>query len=564
MAEVRGDDGPAVDAPPTRPAPVVPAPRSPLPAKTHPAPDAARRARRHPADWLLAADERGNPDTGVDRRHPDGLAWTSGNAVTALIHGRDYFAALSEAVCAARAGDLILFTDWRGDPDEVVDDEGTGVSSLLCHAAARGVTVKGLVWRSHLDLLRFSSRENRRLGAEVEAAGGECLLDMRVRPGGSHHQKMVVVRYRDRPGRDVAFVGGIDLCHSRRDDGQHRGDPRAQPMPPVYGDRPPWHDLQLAIRGPAVGDVEATFRERWRDPAPLSHNPLRLASSRLDHDDLHADRLPEQRPDPGAAGTSLVQVLRTYPYRRRGYPFARSGERSIARAYLKAVGRAESLIYLEDQYLWSTHVVEVFAEALERHPGLRMLAVIPMHPDTDGSTARAETLGRAQALRVLREAGGDRVAVYGIENHAGVPVYVHAKACVIDDLWSCVGSDNLNIRSWTHDSELSCAVMDADAGTGFGRALRLRLAAEHLDRAPDDDLRDLRDPGAMFDAYRRAAAALDAWHDDPAGAPRPAGRLRTYRLPGLGRVGRLLAAPLYRYLCDPDGRPAALRRRREF
>ena len=60
----------------------------------------------------------------------------------------------------------------------------------------------------------------------------------------------------------------------------------------------------------------------------------------------------------------------------------------------------------------------------------------------------------------MRAAGGDRVAVYGIENHAGTPVYVHAKVCVVDDTWATVGSDNINLRSWTHDSELSLAVLD--------------------------------------------------------------------------------------------------------
>jgi phosphatidylserine/phosphatidylglycerophosphate/cardiolipin synthase-like enzyme len=539
-------------------APTVPAPRAPE--RESPA---ARPGPDQPAGWFLGAEERGNPDTDIDGRHSDGLAWTSGNEVTPLIHGRAYFAALHEAVSATRSGDLVLFTDWRGDPDEVVDDDGTAVSSLMCHAAERGVTVKGLVWRSHLDLLRFSSRENRRLGAEIEAAGGECLLDMRVRTGGSHHQKMVVVRYRDRPDRDVAFVGGIDLCHSRRDDEQHHGDPLSAPMPPVYGDRPAWHDIQLAIRGPAVGDCEATFRERWRDPAPLSHNPLRLARGHLDHEDLRADRLPAQPEDPGACGTQLVQVLRTYPHRRWSYPFARSGERSIARAYAKAVAQARSIIYIEDQYLWSTEVAQVFATALRREPQLRMVAVIPLHPDTDGNAARSEALGRARALALLRAAGGGRVAVYGIENHAGRPVYVHAKACVIDDVWSCIGSDNLNLRSWTHDSEFSCAVMDADAGPGFGQALRLRLAREHLDRADGDD-RDLRDPRAMFEEYRRCAAALDAWHDFPGTTTRPAGRLRAYRLPRIGRVSRILATPMYRYLCDPDGRPAAMRRRHVF
>ena len=64
----------------------------------------------------------------------------------------------------------------------------------------------------------------------------------------------------------MAFVGGIDLCHSRRDDDAHLGDPQAVAMAAVYGRRPPWHDVQLQIRGPAVGDAECVFRERWEDP----------------------------------------------------------------------------------------------------------------------------------------------------------------------------------------------------------------------------------------------------------------------------------------------------------
>ena len=89
--------------------------------------------------------------------------------------------------------------------------------------------------------------------------------------------------------------------------------------------------------------------------------------------------------------------------------------------------------------------------------------------------------------------------VFDVENHAGTPIYVHAKVCVVDDVWASVGSDNLNRRSWTHDSELSCAVLDETRTTGspptrpgratapgcFARDLRLRLWREHLDRDPD-------------------------------------------------------------------------------
>jgi len=51
-----------------------------------------------PADWLLSANERGNPDTHIDSRNPGGLAWSSGNAVLPLPHGRSYFDALRKVV----------------------------------------------------------------------------------------------------------------------------------------------------------------------------------------------------------------------------------------------------------------------------------------------------------------------------------------------------------------------------------------------------------------------------------------------------------------------------------
>ena len=74
----------------------------------------------------------------------------------------------------------------------------------------------------------------------------------------------------------------------------------------------------------------------------------------------------------------------------------------------------------------------------------------------------APIAGRTRAVKTLIEAFPGRVAAYGLENHAGTPVYVHAKVCVIDDVWASVGSDNFNRRSWTHDSELSCVVLDDD------------------------------------------------------------------------------------------------------
>jgi phosphatidylserine/phosphatidylglycerophosphate/cardiolipin synthase-like enzyme len=522
-------------------------------------------------EWFLTAAERGNTATRLDSRHRDGAAWTTGNQVRPLLHGAAYFAELLAAVRALEAGDLLLFTDWRGDPDERLDGPGTEVVQVLAGAARRGVIVRGLLWRSHLDRFRFSLQEHRDLGKAIVAAGGECLLDMRVRTRGSHHQKLVVLRHRAHPDRDVAYVGGIDLCHGRRDHRDHRGDEQPCPLGAAYGPRPPWHDVQIAIHGPAVADVETVFRERWEDPAPLSRNPLRRWRDRLLRP-AGPPGCPAPLPDPPRCGTDAVQVLRTYPRRRRGYSFAPSGERSIARAYRKALDRARYLVYLEDQYLWSPHVVGCFAEALAAEPGLRLIAVVPQFPITGlnqawrptGSAAAPQLLARASSLDLLQRLGGDRVAVYGAENRAGTPIYVHAKVCVIDDTWATAGSGNINRRSWTYDTELSCAVLSQHpGGSSLAQRLRLDLAREHLDRAEGDDA-DLRDPLDAFDAFAASAQRLDDWYAGGRRGPRPPGRLRRHHPTPLPPSTMRWAEPLYRILYDPDGRPRPLRREGAF
>jgi phosphatidylserine/phosphatidylglycerophosphate/cardiolipin synthase-like enzyme len=261
----------------------------------------------------------------------------------------------------------------------------------------------------------------------------------------------------------------------------------------------------------------------------------------------------------------VVQLLRTYPNLRHGrdYPFARGGERSVARGYSKALLRARLLIYVEDQYLWGQHVGDIFTRVLREQPDLHVVAVIPLHPDLDGFQRMPQLLGRARAMRQMMDAAPGRVAVYGIENPAGTPVYVHAKTCIVDDTWATIGSDNFNRRSWTHDSELSAVVVDRAAGAGgdgYARRLRLALAAEHLDRPADDCV----DPHRMFSAFEESAARLEAWYDGGREGPRPPGRLRRMPTPRLGPAARTLALPSYLLMHDPDGRPAPLRKADRF
>jgi phosphatidylserine/phosphatidylglycerophosphate/cardiolipin synthase-like enzyme len=510
-------------------------------------------------EWFLAAGERGNPATRLDTRHTGSTPWTEGNLVRPLVHGVSYFAELIQRVEAMEAGDLLMFADWRGDPDErLTGQPGSEVAAVFAAAARRGVDVRGLVWRSHWDRLAFSGAENRTLERDVNAAGGQCVLDMRVRIGGSHHQKFVVLRHPRRPEQDAAFLGGIDLCHSRRDDATHRGDPQRQAMARVYGPRPPWHDVQLCITGPAVGDVETVFRERWEDPQWGSRSPLRWGADRLRRDSVHTTALPPQLPDPSPTGPHPVQLLRTYPHRFGGYPFAPRGERSVARGYQKAIARARHLIYLEDQYLWSPDVARALASALRLNPELRLVAVLPHHPDQDGRLSEPPNLvARARLMRHLREAAPGRVAFYGIENASGTPIYVHAKVCTIDDAWCAVGSDNFNRRSWTHDSELSAAVRHPD----YARGVRETLAREHLGLAETDGVPGGRE---LFDTFAERAAALQRWRDRGEVGDRPPGQLRPIADQPLSQATRVWASALYRLVYDPDGRPLDLRLRRHM
>jgi phosphatidylserine/phosphatidylglycerophosphate/cardiolipin synthase-like enzyme len=517
-----------------------------------------------PSEWLLTKGERGNPSTVLDDHHGDDRAWSTGNLVRPLIHGSTYFPVLYDAIEATQAGDLVYFTDWQGDADERLTGEpGSEVVEVLGRADERGVDVRGLVWRSHLDQTGFFAKENRHLGEQLQHRGAEVLLDMRVRTGGSHHQKFVVIRHRDEPSRDVAFVGGMDLAHNRRDDADHGGDPQPQLLTEEYGAHPPWHDVQVEIHGPAVYDVETVFRERWEDPTPLARSPIRKAVDLWRHDDTSPDGLPEQWPPPPEAGPHTVQLLRTYPDLRHGrdYPFARGGERSVARGYSKAIARAERVVYVEDQYFWGHDVAEPFEAALAEHPGLRVVVVIPLIPDIAGLNRRPQFLGRQRAIgRLMRGAPG-RVAAYGIENHAGTPVYVHAKVCVIDDVWASTGSDNFNRRSWTHDSELSAVVLDED----YARDLRLTLAAEHLDRLGDVEDRGLHevmadcvDPVGMFDAFAAGATALEDWHRGGRAGPRPPGRLRPLTVPPVAGIARRWSGVVLDLVHDPDGRPGPI------
>jgi hypothetical protein len=83
------------------------------------------------SDWFLSAAERGNPATEIDRRRGDGRAWTEGNLVVPIVHGVPYFRRLLAELERLGPGDQVCFCDWRGDPDQLLDDGGPELGPAL-------------------------------------------------------------------------------------------------------------------------------------------------------------------------------------------------------------------------------------------------------------------------------------------------------------------------------------------------------------------------------------------------------------------------------------------------
>ncbi|MGZ3622621.1 MAG: phospholipase D-like domain-containing protein [Ktedonobacteraceae bacterium] len=360
------------------------------------------------------------------------------------------------------------------------------VEAVLGYATGKGVEVYVLLWSG---AKLFSHVDYKAVHEQLTRVGVTCILDdsafdMLHHPVESLHQKMAVV------DGTLAFVGGIDpLVESSGD-----FDRWDVPLHRYYEEESsphPWHDVHALIEGLAVEDVERNFRQRWNEV---------VQRHKLDYQLL----INEHPLPPPLASQGLVQVARTIPP--HTYRFTpKQGIQGIAQHYVHALSNAQQLIYLENQYFWShvfygignpllgTHspdmerIIRELGAGLQR--GVTVIMVLPDRPNvgrgfTDAGLVwlreeapEAVEQGRMQVFCLATSADID-----GIERYRSI--YVHAKVAIVDDLWSTVGSANLNNRGMRDDAEINVATLNAE----LARGLRLLLWAEHLGLMSKDDL----------------------------------------------------------------------------
>ena len=427
-----------------------------------------------------------------------------GNALEVLIDGATALPAMAEAIRGARRH--VHVCSWHLEPafEPERDGRASPVRELLADVAER-VPVRVLAWAG-APLPVFSPRRSQvreQRDALVRGTRIRCELEPGSRPLHCHHEKLVIV------DDEVAFVGGIDLTTLAGDRYDHNHHPWRGPG---IG----WHDASTRLRGPAVRDVAAHFALRWEA--------------------VTGEALPVPEP-PAPAGDVELQIVRTMP--ERGYDALPRGEFSILEAYTRALRGARSLVYLENQFLWSPEIVDVLEDKLRRPPAddFRLVVLLPARPNNGADDTRG-MLGRLAAA----DGGDGRFLAATIQSRTGErsgPLYVHAKIGIVDDAWLAVGSANLNEHSLFNDTEVDVVTADA----GLARDTRLRLWAEHLERDPEAVAGD---PARVVDELWRPIAAEQL-------ARRRAGQPMTHHLlelPGVSRRVNRLRGPLQSLVVD--------------
>ena len=161
------------------------------------------------------------------------------------------------------------------------------------------------------------------------------------------------------------------------------------------------------------------------------------------------------------------------------------------------------------------------------------------------SPARRPASGASAPRASSTRAGGDRVLVCDLENDDGTPIYVHAKVCIVDDVW--LDGRLRQPEPPLVDPRLRAVVRGARRHPRRARAARSRRSrrrrpaarARHPARGSGASTSGAPRPTAIDDlldpehrASPRSAApheALDAWHDGGRVGARPPGHVRIHR-----------------------------------
>ncbi len=322
-----------------------------------------------------------------------GAPLLNGNAVELLIDAAAHYDAWLAAIRGARQ--RVLLENYIVRDDEV----GRAFLDALVERAQAGVFVAVVVdWIGCFGLSRAS------FWAPLRAAGGEVRVFNPPQLGqpfgwvSRDHRKLLVV------DGVLGFLSGV--CISAK----WLGDPARNV--------PPWRDTGVALRGPAVTELETAFAQSWGE----------IGASLRQFVPIPVPAIP--------AGSISLRLIATQP--------ATAG---MYRLDQLIAAMARKTLWLTDAYFVGlAPYVQALVAAARDDVDVRLL--VP------GSSDIPVVAGMSRSgYRPLLKAG---IRVFEWNGSM-----LHAKTAVADGQWARVGSSNLNIASWLSNRELDVAVEDA-------------------------------------------------------------------------------------------------------
>jgi cardiolipin synthase len=355
---------------------------------------------------------------------------TKGNKVTLLADGQAAYAAMFKAMGNAR--DHINLESY------IIEDDETGrkFADLLLQKQAEGIQVN-IIYDS---VGSFKTPESffKRLrdgGIQVVAfnpvnplnAPGEWSLTQR------DHRKILIV-----DGK-VAIIGGINISKVYSSTPFKR---KLNEKAPIH-----WRDTDIQIEGPAVAEFQKLFLDTWlkqKGPKLVEHNyfpslapingvsALTKMSPAGKAQETSSNLLKEE-------STALVRVVGSTPGETNRIPFI---------VYVSAITFAEHSIHMTNSYFI---------------------------PDDQIVKALTDAAGRGVDVKILLPGITDsKLALYAQRYHysrllkSGVKIYecstslLHAKTAVVDNVWSTVGSTNMDFLSLLKNDEVNAIILSRE------------------------------------------------------------------------------------------------------
>ena len=341
-----------------------------------------------------------------------------GNKVTLLEDGPATYQAMFAAI--GKAKDHINVESYIIEDDEV----GQQFADLLLERQAQGVQVN-LMYDSVGTIGTPKTYFDRLTQAGVHVLEFNPINPLAVKKpwklNHRDHRKLLVV-----DGR-TAFIGGINIS-SVNSSGSSVGGSKGA-VDPKSG----WRDTDIQIDGPVVAEFQKLFIQTW--------------------DKQHGKPLAPRDYFPAIApqGKEIVRAIGSTP----DDPYS-----LIYLTFISAITNAEKQVHITNAYFVpDPQLLKALIDAAGRGVDVRL--ILPGQSDS----ATVFHAGRSHYSELLK--GG--VKIY--ERHGAL---LHVKTAIVDGVWSCVGSSNLDWRSALDNDEINAVIL----GREFAQQMRAAFARD--------------------------------------------------------------------------------------